>query len=75
MSSRSRPNETVMKRADAGLMPDFSGKSMREVLKDGRDLGLRVVLQGTGLAFQQTPAPGVSLNNIKNVKVSFKPPM
>ena len=75
VSSRSRRSETEMKREDSGLMPDFSGKSMREVLKGGRDLGLRVVLQGTGLAFQQTPAPGISLNNIKIVKVSFKPPI
>ena len=57
-----------------GSLPDFSGQSMREVLRGGRALGLNVVLEGTGLAVKQTPRPGSSLEKIKSVKVSFKPP-
>jgi cell division protein FtsI (penicillin-binding protein 3) len=57
-----------------GLMPDFTGRSMRDVLRTGRSLGLKVVLEGTGLAVSQTPRPGASLRNTTMVKVSFRPP-
>jgi cell division protein FtsI (penicillin-binding protein 3) len=57
-----------------GLLPDFRGQSMREVLIGGRALGLNVVLEGTGLAVKQTPQPGYSLKKINTVKVSFRPP-
>jgi cell division protein FtsI (penicillin-binding protein 3) len=57
-----------------GLLPDFKGQSMREVLTGGKALGLNVVLEGTGLAVKQSPRPGSSLKKIKTVKVSFRPP-
>jgi hypothetical protein len=47
---------------------------MREVLRGGRALGLDVVLEGTGLAVKQSPRPGSSLEKIKSIKVSFRPP-
>ncbi len=59
----------------SGLLPDFTGQSMREVLKEGRALGLSVVLEGTGLAVEQTPRPGSSLEKTKIVKVTFSPPV
>jgi cell division protein FtsI (penicillin-binding protein 3) len=55
-------------------LPDFSGLSMREVLRGGESLGLKVVLEGTGLAFKQDPEPGSSLTQVSEVKVSFRPP-
>jgi cell division protein FtsI (penicillin-binding protein 3) len=55
-------------------LPDFSGQSMREVLRGGESLGLKVVLEGTGLAFKQDPEPGSSLTQVSEVKVSFRPP-
>ncbi|MEE9418272.1 MAG: PASTA domain-containing protein, partial [Desulfatiglandaceae bacterium] len=58
-----------------GLLPDFRGKSMREVLKGGRSLGLQVVLEGTGHAVDQIPRSGTSLKNITTVKVKFRSPM
>jgi len=57
-----------------GLLPDFSGQSMRQVLSDGRALGLNVVLEGTGLAVRQIPRPGSPLQKITSVKVRFSPP-
>jgi hypothetical protein len=48
---------------------------MREVLKEGRALGLSVVLEGTGLAVEQTPRPGSSLEKTTIVKVIFNPPV
>ncbi|MBW1861422.1 MAG: transpeptidase family protein [Deltaproteobacteria bacterium] len=60
---------------DRGVLPDFRGLGMREVLRRGRPLGLKVVMEGTGLAFRQIPGPGSLLNKITTVKVSFRPPM
>jgi cell division protein FtsI (penicillin-binding protein 3) len=56
-------------------LPDFRGKSMREVLKRGSALGIRVVLEGTGLAVEQAPEPGVGLNRVSSVHVRFHPPI
>jgi cell division protein FtsI (penicillin-binding protein 3) len=58
-----------------GFLPDFRGESMREVLTKGRTLGLQMVMEGTGLVFKQDPAPGISLDQIKTVRVSFRPPI
>jgi cell division protein FtsI (penicillin-binding protein 3) len=60
--------------SEPGLLPDFRGQSMREVLMGGKALGLNVILEGTGLAVKQTPRPGSSLKKIHTVKVSFRPP-
>ncbi|MBW1781202.1 MAG: transpeptidase family protein [Deltaproteobacteria bacterium] len=57
-----------------GLLPDFKGMGMREVLKRGRSLGLKVCLEGSGLAVNQKPAAGSPLHAIQTVKVSFNPP-
>jgi len=61
-------------KVEAGFLPDFSGLGMREVLKKGRSLGLKVVLKGTGLAVRQEPGPGAPLKMISSIKVSFMPP-
>ncbi len=57
-----------------GLLPDFKGMGMREVLKRGRALGLKVSLKGSGLAVKQKPEAGSPLNAVKSVSVSFNPP-
>jgi hypothetical protein len=64
----------VVTQEGPGLLPDFKGRTMREVLKTGRSLGLEIVPEGTGLAFSQQPAPGLPLDKITQVKVSFRPP-
>jgi cell division protein FtsI (penicillin-binding protein 3) len=61
-------------RIKVGLLPDFRGLGMREVLKKGRSLGLKVLLEGTGLAVGQKPGPGSSIQEIHTVRVSFRPP-
>ncbi len=71
--SRSDQEETP-RREDSELLPDFRGQTMREVMKRGSALGLKVILEGTGLAFQQSPGPGSSIKGTTLVKVSFKPP-
>jgi cell division protein FtsI (penicillin-binding protein 3) len=59
---------------EVGLLPDFRGQTMREVLKGGNSLGVKVVLEGTGLAVGQTPEPGSPLDRVDLVKVNFSPP-
>ena len=67
-------NPIPLTKVKGGLLPDFRGLGMREVLKKGRNLGLDVLLEGTGMAFKQHPRPGASLRGIKTVKISFRPP-
>jgi len=55
-------------------LPDFRGRTMREVLKAGKSLGVRVMVEGTGIAVQQTPDPGSSLEGITTLRVQFLPP-
>ena len=76
-SKRNSNTESLSKGSlkPSGLLPDFTGQSMRDVLKGGRALGLVVVLEGTGLAVEQTPQPGSSLEKIKTVTVTFSPPV
>jgi cell division protein FtsI (penicillin-binding protein 3) len=57
-----------------GMLPDFRGQTMREVLRGGRSLGVNVSVDGTGLAVAQNPEPGSSLNKVTQVSVSFRPP-
>ncbi len=57
-----------------GHLPDFKGQTMREVLREGNALGLKVILRGTGLAYKQYPRPGIPLKKVSVVKVRFRPP-
>lgn len=57
------------------VLPDFRGDSMREVLRKGSALGVRMILEGTGLAVEQTPEPGAGLSRVSAVRVRFNPPI
>ena len=57
-----------------GILPDFRGLGMRDVLKKGHALGLNVLIEGTGIAVKQTPGPGVSLKRASTLRVRFHPP-
>ncbi len=59
---------------ESGVLPDFSGLGMREVLKKTKALGLKVLFEGSGLVVKQYPKPGASLQSIREVKVSFRSP-
>jgi cell division protein FtsI/penicillin-binding protein 2 len=52
-------------------VPDFSGKTMREVTDECLRLGLNPVLVGTSLATGQTPAAGAKLKHGAKVTVEF----
>jgi cell division protein FtsI (penicillin-binding protein 3) len=59
--------------ADAGgiEVPDFSGKSMRDVIEACMRLELDPVLIGTSVAIQQSPAPGAKVRRGTKVTVEF----
>ncbi len=74
MSTHSTLSADSSMRNWQGCLPDFRGKSIREVLCEAKRLGLRVRLVGTGFAYSQSPTPGVSLKQVKYVRVTFRPP-
>jgi cell division protein FtsI (penicillin-binding protein 3) len=55
-------------------VPDFSGKTMREVTEACIHLGLDPVLVGSGLATNQTPAVGAKLRRGAKITVQFGTP-
>lgn len=58
----------------AGLvMPDFRGKSMRDVLRGMEKSGLNVRLIGSGRAMEQNPLPGRRIGPAEQVWVKFMP--
>ena len=56
-----RPSEVMMAVEDGGdvTVPDFAGKTMREVTSMCLQLGLDPVLGGSNLAVEQSPAAGL----------------
>jgi len=74
--TRGVPNHVPVIRSagSSGVLPDFSGLGMRRVCSEASALGLKVLLEGTGLAVKQDPKPGSPLREISVVRVCFKPP-
>lgn len=54
-------------------VPDLQGKSMKEVAKILADLGLHLIPEGFGLAYEQSPAAGKVVTSGSNIKVKFQP--
>ncbi|HIC84961.1 MAG TPA: penicillin-binding protein [Desulfobacterales bacterium] len=56
-----------------GLLPDFRGMTMREVFRKCFSMGISVIPEGSGFAFNQRPRPGTPLKSVKMVRVKFRP--
>jgi cell division protein FtsI/penicillin-binding protein 2 len=56
-------------------VPDFSGKTMRDVMDITFRLGLEPVLVGSSLAIQQSPAPGAKVRRGAKITVQFGTPV
>ena len=69
-------SEVVLSADEGGdtVVPDFSGKTMRDVSEGCMRLGLNPVLLGTNVAIQQTPAPGAKVRRGTKVLVEFGDP-
>jgi len=66
------PNVTVaMDEGGDIAVPDFQGKTMREVADACMRLGLKPVLVGSSLALQQSPAAGSKVRRGAKVTVEF----
>jgi len=71
-----RPTEVMMTVDEGGdvTVPDFTGKTMREVTGMCLRLGLDPVLLGSNLATEQTPAEGTEVKRGTRVTVQFGTP-
>jgi cell division protein FtsI (penicillin-binding protein 3) len=58
---------------DPGVMPDFAGKSLRQVVLIAQRLGLDLKLVGSGKAISQNPPPGNVLQGQTRGVVKFSP--
>ena len=58
---------------EPGVMPDFSGKSLRQVVLTAQRLGLDLKLMGTGKVVSQNPPPGQVLQGQTRGLVKFSP--
>src|ERR1700676_1140188 len=56
-------------------VPDFSGKTMRNVTDIALTLGLDPVLVGSNLATEQSPAPGAKVRRGARITVQFGTPL
>ncbi len=52
-------------------VPNFRGKTMRAVVEQASAMGLPVLLDGSGIARAQIPAPGSVLSAGERVRVEF----
>ena len=52
-------------------VPDFRGKSVRDVMRESTAAGLKVEVIGSGLAMAQDPPPGSVLDPRASVRVQF----
>jgi len=57
-----------------GSIPDLIGLGVRDVLKKAKQLGLRVVINGSGMVVKQVPEPGTPLKKDRLLTVTFRPP-
>lgn len=54
-------------------VPDLQGKSLKEVAKILADLGLHLLPEGYGLAYEQSPEAGKVVTSGSSIKVKFQP--
>jgi cell division protein FtsI (penicillin-binding protein 3) len=57
-----------------GSIPNLKGLGVRDVLRRARRLGVKLVVKGSGLAVEQSPAPGTPLKKQILLTVTFRPP-
>jgi cell division protein FtsI (penicillin-binding protein 3) len=69
------PAKAIEVAEEPGVMPDFSGKSIRQVVQVARRLGLELKLEGSGRAIAQDPAPGQILQGNAKGVVRFHSPI
>src|SRR5580765_3137696 len=71
---RKQPLTVAVDQGGEVEIPDFSGKTMREVADISLKLGLDPVLVGSNLALNQSPAAGVKVRRGAKITVQFGTP-
>ena len=70
-----RKEKMIAPRPDLpGSIPNLIGLGVRDVLKKAQQLGLRVVVKGSGIVVEQVPEPGTPLKKNRSLTVTFQPP-
>ena len=65
------PSSAAPSDAAGPKVPNFRGKTMRAVVEEASAIGLPVLLDGSGIARAQIPAPGTVLHAGERVRVQF----
>lgn len=55
----------------AETVPDFRGKSMRDVVEESAANGIEVMIEGSGVARAQVPLPGSPLRRGEQIRIVF----
>jgi cell division protein FtsI (penicillin-binding protein 3) len=63
--------QPVIARAQDPLVPDFRGKSMRDVMDAASSNGMEVTVEGSGVARAQLPLPGTPLHRGDKIRIVF----
>jgi cell division protein FtsI (penicillin-binding protein 3) len=70
VAGRPEPKPTGDKIAGA-TVPDFRGKSMRDVVEESSANGIEVMIEGSGVARAQVPLPGSPLRQGEQIRIVF----
>ena len=57
--------------AKGSTVPDFRGKSMRDVVEEASASGIEVMIEGSGVARAQAPLPGSPLRQGEQIRIVF----
>ncbi|MFO1518095.1 MAG: penicillin-binding protein [bacterium] len=68
------PHELTEVENDSYRLPDYTGKALREIMRDWKDSELKLTVEGSGLCIAQDPPPGKVVRKGSEIKLSFKPP-
>ena len=55
------------------VVPDVRGLTMRDASLRIEGMGLRIIVEGTGIAVEQTPTPGMQVTVGTGVRIRFRP--
>jgi cell division protein FtsI (penicillin-binding protein 3) len=72
-SPRAAPTVTPALEAEAGMMPDLRGSTLRQALAALMPRGVRVEITGRGRVMQQVPAPGDALEADAVARLTLAP--
>jgi cell division protein FtsI (penicillin-binding protein 3) len=57
------------KQINPGGFPDFTGQTMRDALRQAKNLGLECTITGSGIVVEQNPAPGLDTTGVQLVEL------